>query len=591
MSKKSKLRRRGGSQGLYSGQILGAVVDALDVGDGVLADKTAKRMFAGRSVTTASRKERLRALGQEMVDLGIVPDADWRSHNVGFREDLETADVLADVIGLMCEWWDTLMERVQSESVQIADFGQVGRGFLRFVTVDLSLRMLGWARLTGMEVPEPHVPLWARPNGAGEILRQLQREADLSRDQLAMRLEVSPTTVDNWLDSKNLPTRFYVPALAQALSGGHLTDAEDLELRLRREFALASLAGAVAAVVGWDDVAADVEAAFRFAGLMQESDELTSLCEEMALDEEFAGLDISDKLAGFLVPLLVLTGSSVPFRGRLLWSLASMPEVRDWVDDIYSVASSIELHLRRIAGGQTGGRTAVGLAQDYFDVVAEPTGEDLEANEAIRTTLVGENNVVFPFRPEMTEVPNPFAVIDRSIRIRRGLVRRFPRSAEAHYQLGSMLGMMGWRVQNRAWVHEGITECRIAAGLEPRWDAPAVEPGVIMCNIEDWDGALRELEVAQVSLQRVTLHLRKVRGYALMNAGRLEEALVDYLAVVEVRPDFATAWGYAAHCAFSLGNPTEGLRYAKRARALGDPTTYLAWGSGAYGQRRRRRSA
>ena len=75
-----------------------------------------------------------------------------------------------------------------------------------------------------------------------------------------------------------------------------------------------------------------------------------------------------------------------------------------------------------------------------------------------------------------------------------------------------------------------------------------------------------------------------------MNAGRLEESLVDYLAVVEVRPDFATAWGYAAHCAFSLGNPTDGLRYAKRARSLGDPTAYAAWDSGAYGQRRKRRS-
>ena len=289
--------------------------------------------------------------------------------------------------------------------------------------------------------------------------------------------------------------------------------------------------------------------------------------------------------------LPVLTGSSGPFRGWLLWSLASMPEVRDWADDIYSVASSIELHLRRIAGGQTRGRTAAGLAQDHFDVVVDPNAEDIEANEAIRTTLVGENSDVFPFRPEMTEVPNPFAVIDRSIRVRRGLVRRFPRSAEAHYQLGSMLGMMGWRVQNRAWVDEGIMECRVAAGLEPRWDAPAVEPGVILCNIEDWDGALRELEAAQGSLPQVTLHLRNVRGYALMNAGCLEEALADYLAVVEVRPDFATAWGYAAHCAFSLGNPTDGLQYAKRARALGDPTTYLAWDNGAYGQRMKRRSA
>ena len=337
-----------------------------------------------------------------------------------------------------------------------------------------------------------------------------------------------------------------------------------------------------------------MEAAFRFARLMQETDALASVFEWVAEVAEFAGSDLSEKpdfVGGYLALLLVRMGSDVPFARRLFWALARQPEVSDWSDDIYTVASSIELQLRHIAGNQSGGRTAAGLAQDYFDVVVEPTPEDLEANEAIRTTLVGENNDVFPFRLEMSEVVSPFAAIERSIRIRRGLVRRFSRSAEAHYQLGSMLGMMGRRVRNRAWVDEGIMECRVAAGLEPRWDAPAVEPGVIMCNIGDWDGALRELEVAQGSLLGETPHLRNVRGYALMNAGHLEEALTDYVAVVEVRPEFATAWGYAAHCAFSLGNPTEGLRYAKRARSLGDPTAYVAWGEGAYGQRRRRRSA
>ena len=44
MSKKSKRRRQAVAPGPYSGQILGAVVEALDVGKGVLADKTAKSL-------------------------------------------------------------------------------------------------------------------------------------------------------------------------------------------------------------------------------------------------------------------------------------------------------------------------------------------------------------------------------------------------------------------------------------------------------------------------------------------------------------------------------------------------------------------
>ena len=575
----------------YSGHVLGAVVDALDVGGGVLGDKTAKRMFAGRSVNTASKTERLEALGQELVDLGIVPDVDWQAREAGFRKDLETYDVLGEAIGLMCEWWDELMERVQSESVEVRDLSSVGRGFLRLVVVDVALRMVGWAYLADVELPEAHVPAWAREHGGRDILRGALRGSGLRRHDLARELEVSPTTVDNWLSGRNFPSWFYLPALAPALARGEGADADELETRLRQELALARLSERVAAVVGWDAVAEDVEASFGFARLMQQADALSSVFEWVVEAAKSLGSDMSEKpdmLGGYVALMLARMGASAPFAGRLLWALARMPEARDWADDVRAAASSMELQFRHIAGSQSGTRTAAGLAQDYFDVVLEPTAEDLEANEAIRMTLVGENNDVFPLRLDMGSVTNSFGVIDRSIRVRRGLVRRFPHSAEPHYQLGSMLGMMGMRTMKRAWIDEGIMECWIAAGLEPRWDAPAVEPGIILENIRDWDGALRELDTAEGKLPAVTPHLRYVRGYALMNAGRFEEALAEHLAVVEARPDFAKAWGYAAHCAFTLGNSKEGLRYAKTARSLGDGWVYDAWDKGAYGRRRKR---
>ena len=575
----------------YSWHMLGAVVDALDVGEGVLGDNTAKRMFAGRSVNTVSKTERLVALGQELVDLGLVPDVDWQARESGFRKDFETCDVLGEAIGLVCEWWDELMERVQSESVEVRDLSSVGRGFLRLVVVDVALRMLGWAYLADVELPETHVPAWAREHGGRDILRGALSESGLRRHDLARELEVSPTTVDNWLDGRNFPSRLYLPALAQALARGEGEDADELETRLRRELALVRLSERLAAVVGWDAVAADVEAAFGLARLMQQAGSLSSVFEWVVEATKSLGSDMSEKpnmVGGYVALMLARMGASAPFAGRLLSPLTRMPEARDWADDVRAVASSMELQFRHIAGSQSGTHNAAGLAQDYFDVVLEPTAEDLEANEAIRMTLVGENNDVFPLRLDMGSVTNPFGVIDRSIRIRRGLVRRFPHSAEAHYQLGSMLGMMGMRRMKRAWVDEGIVECWVAAGLEPRWDAPAVEPGIILENIGDWDGALREIDAAEGKLPAVTPHLRYVKGYALMNAGRFEEALAEHLAVVEARPDFAKAWGYAAHCAFTMGNRKEGLRYAKTARSLGDGWVYDAWDEGAYGRRRKR---
>ena len=315
MGKKLKRRQRTGSSGLYSGQILGAVVDALDVGEGVLADKPANRMFSGRSVSETSRKAVFEALGQALVDLGIVPSIDERLRKEPFRDDLATADILADVIGVMCVRWDTLMGHTQNRVAPVTDFNGAGREFLRLAAVDIALRMMGFVHFAELDLPEPHVPVWAQPNGIGEILRAHLQEAGLRQYQLAMSLEVSPTTVANWLSGKNSPGRYYLPALARELSSAQGTSASDLEVRLRRQFALARLAETVARAVGWKAMAANVEGVFRIAKLVEESNMLPAFFERLAEVAEFGNLEVADnpeRVGDFLLPMLLLQGSSAP---------------------------------------------------------------------------------------------------------------------------------------------------------------------------------------------------------------------------------------------------------------------------------------
>ena len=95
---------------------------------------------------------------------------------------------------------------------------------------------------------------------------------------------------------------------------------------------------------------------------------------------------------------------------------------------------------------------------------------------------------------------------------------------------------------------------KIAAGLLPNWDGPAVECGIILTNIGEHAAALRELEQAQATLSEATPHLRFVTGYVLLMLERYSDALEHLKTVTEVRPDFASAHRYAAQCAFK--NPT-----------------------------------
>ena len=163
MGKSSRKRRRGGQSGIYSSLILGAVVDALGADDGVLAEKTAKRFFKSGHASGYSRNEVFRALGQMMVEQGLVPDVDDK-----LPAGRQTFEAIADGVRLLCKRWDLLMERIQSRSAAVVDVGGAGQKLLRLAVVDVALRMLGFAHLAGLELPEPHVPVWAQPNGFGE---------------------------------------------------------------------------------------------------------------------------------------------------------------------------------------------------------------------------------------------------------------------------------------------------------------------------------------------------------------------------------------------------------------------------------------
>lgn len=191
------------SGGLYSERIIQAIVQALDIGEGVLAEKRARRFFAGESISEYNRAEIFDALGQALINLGIVPES-----LDALPGDVPMPTAVGMAIGLAGERWDHLMADIQSRSIPVSDWGMVGESFLRLAVVDLALRIFALARLDcGTELPEPETPLWAQENGGGKILRNLTHRAGLTRYQLAAHLGMNSTSsVDNWLDGKTIPT-------------------------------------------------------------------------------------------------------------------------------------------------------------------------------------------------------------------------------------------------------------------------------------------------------------------------------------------------------------------------------------------------
>ena len=221
--------------GLYSGRVLCAIVQALDIEDDVLDSRTARRFFAGESVNEYNRNQIFDAFGQALISSGLAPET-----LDDLPEDLPMAAAVGMSVMMACGQWDRLMAHVQGRSGKITDVREAGTQCLRLVIVDLALRLFALARLNLAGLPEVEPPTWVLENGIGKILRQHLRQAGLTRDQLAARLGVSPTSVDNWLDGRNRPSAGNVTALAEELaSTGVGRGAGKLQRELNRQFSLA----------------------------------------------------------------------------------------------------------------------------------------------------------------------------------------------------------------------------------------------------------------------------------------------------------------------------------------------------------------
>ena len=208
-------------------------------------------------------------------------------------------------------------------------------------------------------------------------------------------------------------------------------------------------------------------------------------------------------------------------------------------------------------------------------------------SEAINRELRGHTAAITPKGPLSIPELNPFFGFESGIAVRRRLVERFPDSPEAHCQLGtSFLGMVGKNTKLRRFVDEGLFECRIASGLCPAWDLPAVERGIMLTNIGAHHEALKELEQVAQELPEPTPHWHFAIGYVLTELERFADGIKHLEEVIAARPDYALAYRYAAHCAFKTGDSRKGANYAKTARRLGDETEYFAWQRGDYRTRR-----
>ena len=551
---------------VYSGQVIGAVIDALNIRHDVLDGRTAKRFFAGEPINEHNHTEILLAIGEVLVENGIIP-----MPPVFLRDEISMPVFLSAAIARGANRWDKLVSTIQRGSGKTINQEEAIERFIRIVIVDLALRTFAVIRLAEIEPYKPDTPLWAEDNGGGKLLRALTDEARLTRSQLAARVGVTDRAVDNWLDGHNSPTPENISAIANALAGMISgVNSEHLELRIRRHFAFARIADMVASLIGREKALELSEALVRFVWLIAED---VNRMDRPPVNKEF-GSEVH----------ILRFGTADPGNNALLRNLAMDEKDPGWKRDIILATLDWNHSFQWAGGPALSSQSSAGLAED-IPVDSDP--DDAEVFSRLKASALDINLL-----PELRGgIASLIKIFDNEIALRRELVREFRNSARAHAELGSFLGMVAKYLRNRDLADEGIIECHIASALIPSWDTPAVEPGIILINIGEFKEALRELAQAAKRLPAPTPHLQFSTGYALMSLKKFNDALEHFESVIEARDEYALAYLYAADCAFMLMDRRKGVRYAKTARRLGEPGAFLSWREGKYPEPKRKRRA
>ena len=551
-----------------AGEILGTVVGCLASDNENLKSQTARRYFSGDSIKPENQREILSEFAATLVRDGIVPESEVLS-----GEGLAIADLIARGLENLSEQWNHLVSKLESSTSATARPVDSWFGITRILVPDLALRIFGLLRLVGTQAGPDSARVWMSLRGEAMVLRKHLTGAGLSREDLAAEIQVSDGSVDNWFDGRNPVSIGLFNDLVEVLASRQSTgNRQQATGEIRREIFFARIFNELVVVFG-----------------EEKSEEIVNTLTRMiaAIERDVAkmGRPPIQEMCRAEIDC-VIGGALDRNSGVLLRNIALLEEDPEWKEDLKLATLDWKLQAQRLMARLHQAGTSAGLAMEYASLFDTETGSnslpeiDLEAMQAI--------DVIAPlmdWEGTSSDFPDFTRFIDRFRRYvddYRRLAQRFPGSAYAHSQSGSMIGKLAEFLPDPGLVEEAIGECKIAAIMHPKWDLPNVEIGIILANHRRFDDAYVELEESLQRMQVATPHFAYTRGYVLENLGRYSEALADYEFVLSHAPDYAIALDGAAHCAFVVSDNKKGMRYAKKAHLRGESKAYTAWRNGEY---------
>ena len=527
-----------------SGQIIGALVAKLGVKHPVLQSRTARRYFSAdleHLVKDSTRGKIIGAIAEALTDSGFVASPQIREDNY------KPAPTLASMLQWHADHWDLLRSFLRRRIMNVlpSHLPKVWEAYVRLAVIDLALRLAAHLHLAGSSPVAMDLLGCTNRTSRGDYLNQKRRQAGLSLEDLARKVEVDDHTVDAWMYHGARPFNDNLAKIAKALADNiEDSNTSGIALELRALYWISDVAGLLAEHIGAEAVDDAIGRLHRYAEATYR-----------IIEDQFPADDRATDLA-----VLADLGVGARLANPLLTALIEQESDDEWREDLRStdmgwgrrvLSANLRAHLAGVGDliQKTDGR----LLEDWNVSKAEAYAH---YRRSLELRLQGK------LHEALTEVETA--------------ARLDPLDPANHFALGSVKTDIGIGRSDKALVNEGLDALWLAAALDPHWILPWTEIGMTVLHAGRPEEAVAHLRKVKPECGPVDSHYYSALGAAYWKLDRLSEALEAFEAALELDPGGNGRFGSGC------GNRTIDRRCRKTQAVL--PESPSLWSRRRHGQ-------
>ena len=520
-----------------SGQIIGALAAKLGVKHPLLQSRTARRYFSAdleHLVKDSTKEEIIGAVAEVLTDSGFIA-----SPQIG--EGIhKPPPPLASMLKWHADNWDLFRSFLRRWTMNVlpSNLPKVWEAYVRLAVIDLALRVAAHLHLAGSSPAVLDVLGFTNRTARGDYLNQQRRQAELSLEDLAKKVDVDDHTVDAWMYRGARPSNDNLTTIAKVLADKiEGSNASSITLELRALYWISDVASLLAEHIGAEAVEEAIGRLHRYAEATYR-----------IIEDQFPAEDRAANLA-----VLADLGVGARLANSLLTALIEQEPDDEWREDLRSTGMD---WVRRVLSANLRAHLA-----EVDDLIQKTDGRLLKDWDVSKAEAYAHYRRSLELRMQ-GKLHEALAEVETAARLD-------PLDPANHFTLGSLKSGIGIGRDDKALVNEGLEALWLAVALDPQWILPWTEIGMTLLHTGRPEEAVAHLRNVKPECGPLDSGYYSTLGATYWKLDRLFEALEAFEAALELDPEETADLVAASEIALLIGDAEKHRRYSRRAHHFG----------------------